>query len=91
MFDQFPKFDMDMKPKTPKLRFLSFLIAFPEVRSHKPKISKVGMRGIKPPYILLGNHNAFMDIAIMTLATFPHKTNYVIAIDGFLNREKLSV
>ena len=87
MFEQFPKFDMDMKPKTPKLRFLSFLIALPEVRSHKPKISKVGMRGIKPPYILLGNHNAFMDIKMLSYITFPHLLNYVIAIDGFLGRE----
>ena len=87
MFEQFPKFDMDMKPKTPKLRFLSFLIALPEVRSHKPKISKVGMRGIKPPYFLLGNHNAFMDIKMLSYITFPHLLNYVIAIDGFLGRE----
>ena len=87
MFEQFPKFDMDMKPKRPKLRLLSYFIALPEVLSHKPKIRKTHMRGIKPPYILLGNHNAFMDIKMLSYITFPHLLNYVIAIDGFLGRE----
>ena len=87
MFDQFPKFDMDMKPKRPKLRLLSYFIALPEVKSHKPVIKKTRMRGIKPPYILLGNHNAFMDIKMLSYITFPHLLNYVIAIDGFLGRE----
>ena len=80
---------MDMPPKFPGLRLLSYLIALPPVLSHKCKITKVGMKGIKPPYLLLANHNAFMDINVMTVATFPHPKNYVIAIDGYLNREWL--
>ena len=87
MFDQFPKFDMEMKPKRPKLRLLSYLIAAPTVYSHKPKIRKTDMKGIKPPYLLLGNHNAFLDIQMLSVITFPHLSNYVIAIDGFLGRE----
>ena len=41
---------------------------------------------IKPPYFLLCNHNAFMDFKIMTKAVFPHRANYVVAIDGFIGR-----
>ena len=89
MLDQFPKFDMKMKPKRPKLRLLSYLIALPPVLSHKAKLRKTNMKGIKPPYILLGNHNAFMDINVLSVITFPHLLNYVIAIDGFLHREAL--
>ena len=87
MFEEYPKFDMEMKPKTPKLRFLSYLIAAPTVYSHKPKMRKVNMKGVKPPYILLGNHNAFLDIQMLSVINFPHLMNYVIAIDGFLGRE----
>ena len=47
------------------------------------------MKGIKPPYLLLGNHNAFMDINVLSLATFPKPTHYIIAIDGFIGREAL--
>lgn len=47
------------------------------------------MDGIKPPYVLLCNHNAFMDFKVATKAIFPHSANYVVAIDGFLKREWL--
>ena len=87
MLDQFPKFDMKIKPKRPKLRLLTYVAALPPVLSHKAKLKKIGMEGIKPPYLLLGNHNAFMDINVLSVITFPHLLNYVIAIDGFLNRE----
>ena len=88
MFDQFEKFDTKASPKNPILGWLTYLVALPTVLSHKPKISKVNMRGIKPPYILLGNHNAFLDIQMLRYVTYPHKLNYVVAIDGFLGRKK---
>jgi 1-acyl-sn-glycerol-3-phosphate acyltransferase len=47
------------------------------------------MEGIKPPYLLLCNHNAFLDFKVATIATFPHRANYVVAIDGFIGREWL--
>ena len=89
MFDKYQRFDMKKPPEYPKLRLLSYLIAVTEKPKHKIKIDKRGFKGIKPPYLLLANHNAFMDINVMTIATFPHPKNYVIAIDGYLNREKL--
>ena len=89
MFDNYERFDMKKKPRKPKLRLLSYFIAYIDKIKHHIKIDKSGFKGIKPPYLLLANHNAFMDIKVMTLATFPHPKNYVIAIDGYLNREKL--
>jgi ribosomal protein L37AE/L43A len=47
------------------------------------------MEGVNPPYILLGNHNSFSDFKVVTKAIFPHGANYVISVDGFINREKL--
>ncbi len=89
MLDNVTRFDMKMAPKRQKLRFIGYLKALPVLWSHHGKISKVNMKGIKPPYLLLANHNALMDVDILNLATFPHRINYVIAIDGFIGREKL--
>ena len=88
MFDQFEKFDTKAEPKNPSLIGLTTIVAATEVWKHKPKISKTNMRGIKPPYILLGNHNAFLDIQILRYITFPKKMSYIVAIDGFLGRKK---
>ena len=38
---------------------------------------------------MLCNHNAFMDFKVLTKAIFPVRANYVVAIDGFIGREKL--
>ncbi len=89
MFDKYKRFDMKAKPKMPKLKVITALAALPPFLSHKGKIRKINMGNIKPPYLLLGNHNAFMDINVLSLATFPHLQHYIIAIDGFIGREGL--
>jgi 1-acyl-sn-glycerol-3-phosphate acyltransferase len=52
-------------------------------------IDKSEMPDIKPPYLLLCNHNAFFDFQVMTAAIFPRRANYIVAIDGFLINEWL--
>lgn len=89
MFDKFPRYDMAKKPKRPGLRLLQYLLAIGDVKKHKLKVYKTHMGGIKPPYLILGNHNAFLDINVLSYVTFPHLLNYVIAIDGFIGREGL--
>lgn len=56
---------------------------------HKCKITKINTVGLKPPFVLLCNHNAFMDFKVATKAIYPWRANYVVAIDGFIGREKL--
>lgn len=68
---------------------LVWLLSYPAKWVHRSKIQKVNMEGLKPPYLLLCNHNAFLDFKITTAAIFPHRANYVVAIDGFLGREGL--
>lgn len=89
MLDNVKRFDMDAKPRKQILRPLIWLLTFPESLAHKEKIKKVNMNGIKPPFLLLGNHNAFLDFKTLTRAIFPSRCNYVIAIDGFIGREGL--
>ena len=89
MLDNIERFDMNKPPKRQKIRFIGYLTELPSLILHKGKITKIDMKGVKPPYILLANHNAYMDINILGLAAFPHRLNYVVAIDGFIGRETL--
>ena len=87
----FTRFDMKKKPYREQwfLRPVTWILSFPDVYKHKTKITKINMDGLKPPYILLGNHNSFLDFKVATYAIFPHRANYIVAIDGFIKREKL--
>ena len=92
MIGEFKRFDMARKPNR-QWRVLSpvtWLLSYPKAISHRAKVNKDGMpKWLKPPYFLLCNHNAFMDFMILTKAIFPHRANYVVAIDGYIGREWL--
>ena len=89
MLDNIKRFDMKKPPMRQHLKWLIWLLSMPAVLSHKNKLEKINMAGVKPPYLLLCNHNAFMDFKVATKAIFPHSANYVVAIDGFWKREWL--
>ncbi|MBQ3956948.1 MAG: 1-acyl-sn-glycerol-3-phosphate acyltransferase [Clostridia bacterium] len=91
MKQEFERFDMTAKPVRTKwyLRPLTIALSLPDVIRHRLMIRKTGVEGLKPPYILLCNHNAFMDFKAATRAIWPQRANYVVAIDGFIGREKL--
>ena len=87
----FERFDMAKAPVRTKryLQPITLLLSMPTVWAHRNKLTKIGMDGIKPPYVLLCNHNSFMDFKVATKAIFPYRANYVVAIDGFIGREWL--
>jgi len=89
--DNFERFDMSKRPVKCRwfLKPVAWAICLPSILKHKPIITKEGIDGLKPPYLLLGNHNAFFDMNVSAFATFPHFGNYVVAIDGFIGRESL--
>ena len=91
MSQDYPRFDMKREPIPTRwfLRPLTWILSAPDVFAHRAKITKTNMDGIRPPYVLLCNHNAFLDFKVATMATFPHRANYVVAIDGFIGREEL--
>lgn len=89
MLEHTERFDMKRPPMRMHLRPLIWALALPGTLQHRNKLQKIRMEGIKPPYLLLCNHNAFMDFTVATKATFPHRVNYVVAIDGYLKREWL--
>ncbi len=91
MTDDFERFDMKAPPVRTKwyLRPITYLLSAPDVAKHKCQITKISTEGLKPPFVMLCNHNAFMDFKVATKAIYPWRANYVVAIDGFIGREKL--
>jgi len=91
MIGDFERFDMARPPKR-QMALLTPItwVAFFRGLAHLSRIDKSGMpKGFKPPYFLLCNHNSFLDIVVTTKAIFPHRANYVVAIDGFIKIEGL--
>ena len=68
MLDNVPRYDMKKPPMRMHLRPLMGLLVLPSLLSHRNKLTKVNMEGIKPPYLLLCNHNAFMDMTVTVKA-----------------------
>ena len=91
MKEEFVRFDMSEPPTRTKWYLMPLIAAlsYPATIRHRTKLQKIGMDGIKPPYLLLCNHNAFMDFKVASRAMFPYRANYVVAIDGFIGRERL--
>lgn len=85
------KFDMMRKPvkQVWYIKLLAWIISFFSTITRRQKLTKINMKGLKKPYLLLCNHNAFLDFSIVTKAIFPNGGNNVVAIDGFIHREKL--
>lgn len=91
MKKEFKHFDMQKPPIPTKwyLQPLEWILSMPDLWKHRNKLTRRGTEGLKPPYVLLCNHNAFMDFKVATKAVFPYRANYVVAIDGFIGREWL--
>ena len=52
----------------------------------KRKIEKINMEGLKPPYMILSNHMCFLDFKLTAMATWPHRVNNVVNVDGYIKR-----
>ena len=85
------RFDMARPPVRQRLFLLPlvWLLSYPAVWLRRLKINRQVPAGLKPPYLLLCTHMAFIDFKVTTAAIFPHRANYVVAIDGFIGREWL--
>lgn len=64
-------------------RFLAFFYNLPV----GGKITKINCKGLKPPYIILGNHASMVDFTMMIKAVRPHPVSWVASIEEFNGRE----
>ncbi len=83
------KFDMLEPPHKQAMYLMPLVWAFSDFQKnlHRAKLHKVNMEGIKPPYILVCNHNAFFDFYIMSRLLMPHTGYFPAAVDDFIGRE----
>ena len=84
------KFDMNKPPIKQKMYAMPIVWAFSHIRQwiHLGKTEKIRMKGVKPPYILLCNHNAFFDFYVMSAAIAPHRGLFPAAVDDYIGRER---
>lgn len=50
---------------------------------YKLEIEKKNMEGVKPPFLVYGSHNSFMDFYVTPLALKPYRANYISELEGF--------
>lgn len=78
-------FDREKIPPKQNLLIMPFLWLFCllKTRTGKLVIHKEQMKGLKPPYLVIGTHHSFIDFYVTPLAIFPHRANYVSELEGF--------
>lgn len=70
-------------PQNPLIMPFLWLWCWGATRTGRLRIHRVNMEGLKPPFLVLGTHHAFMDFYVTPLALFPHRANYVSELEGF--------
>ncbi len=88
----FKRFDMTAPPRKTSwyLKPVKKALCFPAWIGHKPVITyENGVQELKGPFLLLCNHNAFLDFKIASTLLGKNDANYVVAIDGYIGREWL--
>ncbi len=78
------------KPRKPKffMRLVVAILAYPPLIIRGHRFIKKNMKKIKHPYILLVNHNSYLDYRIAAKAVLPHPASNVVALEGFIGLEK---
>lgn len=78
-------FNMSEKPCKQSIFLLPliWISSYFLTRSNHLKIKKIGMKCLKPPFIVLSQHQGFMDYYLSPLSVFPYRANYVSDVEGF--------
>lgn len=78
-------FDMKKRPckQSPVLLPLIWGASFIMTRKFGLKIKRTGMRGIKPPFLVISTHQGFSDYYIAPLSVFPRRASYISDMEGF--------
>ena len=83
--DDMTPFSMAEKPSKQYFFLMPFLwlAAFLDTRKLRLKIDRTGMKGIKPPYLVIATHQGPADYSAAPLAMFPHRAMFVSDMEGF--------
>lgn len=78
-------YDMARRPakQYPILMPLLWAGSWVMTRQFGLKVDKSGLKGIKPPYLVIATHQGFSDYYIAPLAMFPRRAMYVSDMEGY--------
>ncbi len=84
-------FDMTEKPVKQflPLAWLLWGASYILTARFKLKPERIGMKGLKGPFLVLSTHQGFSDYFIAPRMLFPRRANYVSDMEGFANYGKL--
>jgi len=84
-------FDRRMRPPRQNPFFLPFiwLACFLVTKFRRLRVTRVNMKGLKPPYLVLSTHHGFIDFYVGPAVLFPHRANYISELEGFVGKEWL--
>ncbi len=68
------------------LTWLIWILSKIMLMNKKHKVERIGMEGLKPPYMILSNHMSFVDFELVSIGTYPQRMNNVVNIDGYYMR-----
>ncbi|MBO5339186.1 MAG: 1-acyl-sn-glycerol-3-phosphate acyltransferase [Clostridia bacterium] len=77
-------FDTSKKPirSWKILSWVAMVVSKILTRGKIGKLEKINMEGLKPPYILLSNHQTFTDFEINAILTYPEKFHSIATFEG---------
>lgn len=79
-------FDMKRRPVKQNILLTPLLWAASYILTRKQglkKVEKIGMKGLRPPFLVFSTHQGFSDYFIAPRALFPHRANYISDMEGF--------
>ena len=78
-------FDMSAPPVTTPWPLMPLIwgASFIMTKSNHLKLKKIGMSGVKPPFLVISTHQGFSDYYIAPLILRPFRPNYVSDMEGF--------
>lgn len=85
------KMDLTEKPRrhTWYTNLLAKVVCFVGVHICRLRIHRYNMENVKPPYIILGNHQSFIDFMVTVYAFKPYNLHIVGDPEAFLKKENL--
>lgn len=78
-------YDFSRRPRKPSKFWMALCRVFaikPRLKGIPVTVEKIGMEGVKPPYLLLATHSSMLDFPLMYTAVAPYDANNVVAIDA---------
>jgi len=78
-------YTLRFRPKRQNMFLLPLIwgICFFLTRKGRLSIQKINMEGLKPPYLVLSEHQGFTDYYMAPLSFFPRRVSYVSDMEGF--------